>query len=75
MGEAGFIFIGRMYVRGIVMFEALGIRTFKGGIGAILWLQIFVVSVFRAHVLASTDFFSSEGVSIVSATAACLAGV
>lgn len=36
MGEAGFIFIGRMYVRGIVMFEALGIRTFKGGIGAIL---------------------------------------
>lgn len=36
MGEAGFIFIGRIYVRGIVMFGALGIRTFKGGIGAIL---------------------------------------
>lgn len=75
MGEAGFIFIGRMYVRGIVMFEALGIRTFKGGIGAILWLPIYVVYVFRAHVSASNGFFSSEGVSIVSARAACLAGV
>ena len=75
MGEAGFIFIGRMYVRGIVIFGALGIRTFKGGIGAILWLPIYVVYVFRAHVSASNVFFPSEGVTIVSATAACLAGV